>query len=593
MDRFTKHNREWIRGAVLLTMLVSLFFGQSQVWAQTQQSALTVTPDISEGNDFATRILGQPWDMSTAPYPDFQEVFTQVDPASFHASNGQWTFTTNAYGSTVMIHSFGTPPPPPTQKALKMGDSYPIDASKYKLLSYWMCSNRTDPGILFWFMKPSWTDQVQHAGAGKTIQGCKLYVFNLSDNSAWKGYPVGLRIDPVLNSGITLTLGWVRLTTIDLQNPVTISWSGGSSTGSMSIYIGTTCDAQSGTLVGSTSASSGKFTWGASLIPNGSAFTPYPLPESFEPGQYKVITLDSASGTSMCSDLTIHKAPILQFQKPSYFSGPDYATNVVGNSWGMDGQGDIESAYDISKISFADGIMTAITGGTGDPEIFFKVTQPIDTVKYHYVTFRMAIDGTRDVGQGSVERFLWWTGNPSLENYGTTDAQIIYEGWQTYSFDLSQAYMASGPGWTGVKNAFRFDPHEFPASRTVHLDYVTLTGDDTVPKGSMFPIVYQIKTASQASITFYRDTDKNPANGRIEIGKSASAQAQQAAASRANPLYLPLLFNGYPRELNLLTGDTWNWDTSSVPSGKYYISADVSDGWTTTTWVSDTPVVIQ
>ncbi|MDD5367617.1 MAG: hypothetical protein PHQ40_00910 [Anaerolineaceae bacterium] len=577
----------------LIILLASPLLKQNIVQADMGVAAVNGS-DVSEGDDFATRILGQPWDMTASPYPDFQAVFGGVDRNSFAASGGEWSFTTATNDPTMMMHSFGIAG---TQKVLKLGDSYPINAGKYKLLSYWLCSSQpNEDTMVYWFMKQSWTDQMYSSHPGHridTVNGCKLYVINLANFPNWTGSPVGLRIDPVMHAGINLRLGWVRLTTINTNNTVNISWSGAKSTSKMYVYVAKNCSLTESTLVGIADASKGSFNWGSTLIDNGSPFTPYPLPESFEPGLYKVFSLENNGGTPTCSDLTIHKAPILEFQKPGFTSGPDYATDVVGNSWGMDGPQDLSDTYDLYNANFNNGIYTATSGSSGDPRIDLMVPKPIDTAKYKYATFRMYLEGIRDVGRGWVERFLWWAGTPDLSNFGTTSDMIVYEGWHTYSIDLTQAPMASGPGWSGLKDAFRLDPHEVPAPLTLHLDYVTLTGDETINRGDIYPITYKVNVSGPVSITFFTDNDKNPTNGRTEIGRTTASQAAQAVMISSKGVYLPLIMNRFPNELNLVTGTLWNWNTSGTVPGMYFISADISDGSTTTTWYSNLSVTVR
>ena len=46
---------------------------------------------ISEGDDFATRVLGFPWDMNGDPYPDYPTTFTNFDRGTFSASGDVWS----------------------------------------------------------------------------------------------------------------------------------------------------------------------------------------------------------------------------------------------------------------------------------------------------------------------------------------------------------------------------------------------------------------------------------------------------------------------------------------------------------------------
>ncbi len=121
-----------------------------------------------------------------------------------------------------------------------------------------------------------------------------------------------------------------------------------------------------------------------------------------------------------------------------------------------------------------------------------------------------------------------------------------------------------------------------------HLDYMTLTGDEVVRRGTSFPIKYQLTGSPQARVTFYYDTDKNPSTGRTLIGSTVSPGRFRG--------YLPLVTRGSvapPPEIDLYANSrTFTWATNAVPDGTYYISADAQDGGNTTTWYSETPVIV-
>jgi len=54
-------------------------------------------------------------------------------------------------------------------------------------------------------------------------------------------------------------------------------------------------------------------------------------------------------------------------------------------------------------------------------------------------------------------------------------------------------------------------------------------------------------------------------------------------------VYLPLAFKNYGAS----TSDYgYSWDTSVVSAGTYYLWVEITDGYNTTRWVSESPVVI-
>lgn len=568
--------------------------------------ALGVTV-AQEGDDFATRVLGMPWDMSTDPYPDFPTVFDNVDRTSFSVSNGLWNFTTTNNDPNVwlLFPNLAT-----TQHVLTMGDRFPIVAAKYKLLSFRLCSSANEQVNVYWYDAPL-TNPVTPSGIShfiNTSAGCRVYAIELPQvntfQGTWSGNLMGFRLDPgVLNSSLTVQLDWVRLTTVNTAtNVVPITWADVPSGNTLYFYLNDTCSATNAMLIGTTprnGQAAGTFNWGSALASNPTASWPaferYPLPESFEPGNYRVLMQVDGAGSPICAPLplTIHQAPRLSFQKPSFYSGPDYATEIIGNPWGMNEIQDIGYTFDMASANVSTGIYNATTGATGDSQLHLNFTAPLDASKYKYLTFRWYMEGAQDIALGWVHRVLWWYAGPGVDNV-TTEDMVLYEGWHTYSFDLSQAIIdptTPSGSWTGFPTVFRLDPHEMPQAATFHVDFVTLTGDEKVTAGAPFRIAYQTTPSAGPTVTFYRDTDRNSSNG----GRVALTQYTPPAISPVGPnaLYLPTMLRNYSPELNLLTGNSWMWDTTGVPAGTYYISADVNDGVMTTTWYSELPVIVQ
>jgi hypothetical protein len=568
--------RDARRGYLLAAMIYCL-----PILVNAQSLSIPASAVVKEGDDYATRVIGQPWDMSVGPYPDFTTVLgPNINRSSFSVANGIWSFTT-ANNDPAM---FMVPPSiQSTQMVLKLGDRYPVNTSKYRLLTFRMFSNANTGANVYWFY-----DQAPHdtstLGVSQYINvypGWHTYVINLPQmptfQGSWTGSIKGFRLDPASppeNTTISLQFDWIRLTSIDTSNVLPISWSGVNPSATVYFYVNNSCSASGATLIGTrTGASSGTFNWGAVLEPNGSLATPYPLPESFQPGQYSVFMLVNNTGQPICAGntLRVHKAPLLEFQKPSFFSGPDYATERAGDPWGMSNVQDISQTFNLINQTFTNGIFNGTTNGSGDSQVWLNVPTPIDTSRYKYLTFRMRMENT-----GSVMRALWFYNG--VVNAVATDDAVVYEGWHTYSFDLSQALIdpTSTGGWTGTPNNFRIDPEEAPFQVNFNLDFVTLTAEEKNLAGQPFSIYYQPNSTAGNNVTLYYDTDKNPSNGRT--------------IARDYPVAIPPDNNA---ELNLFTGTQRLWRTNGVPSGSYFISADINDGVMTTTWYSEVPVTVQ
>ena len=93
----------------------------------------------------------------------------------------------------------------------------------------------------------------------------------------------------------------------------------------------------------------------------------------------------------------------------------------------------------------------------------------IDTNKYHILTFKSGIAGTYSYNDGSIARVVWKREDESVENV-SRDIVIKHfpDRWLMNEIvvDLKTILLEAGagspshPGWTGLVNAFRIDPHE-------------------------------------------------------------------------------------------------------------------------------------
>ena len=179
--------------------------------------------------------------------------------------------------------------------------------------------------------------------------------------------------------------------------------------------------------------------------------------------------------------------PQLAITSPSFISGPDYATTVVGNSWDMDDAADVTTQYNTWRKLQRRVYNATNTNGNFDPAVVLHVTTPIDTSRFKYVTYRMkSMDKIRYRAARSRASF---GGRPSQQQASSND-NVVYEGFQTVSFDLNKIKLEAGsPIWAAsTPKVFRLDPHEFTTPRTFHLDYVMLTGIPLPAPVSIFAI---------------------------------------------------------------------------------------------------------
>ncbi len=196
----------------------------------------------------------------------------------------------------------------------------------------------------------------------------------------------------------------------------------------------------------------------------------------------------------------------------------------------------------------------------------------IDTNKYHILTFKSGIAGTYSYNDGSIARVVWKREDESVENV-SRDIVIKHfpDRWLMNEIvvDLKTILLEAGagspshPGWTGLVNAFRIDPHEFGDGRGFFIDDVRLATDLTA--NTSVNLEWALADGNSGlQVNLYRDNDSSG-------------------------------FDGVPIVTNLAasTGTgSYTWNTAAVPTGKYWVYATVTDGVNSNQAYSAGPVVI-
>jgi hypothetical protein len=271
---------------------------------------------------------------------------------------------------------------------------------------------------------------------------------------------------------------------------------------------------------------------------------------------------------------------------PSFTSGPDYATTMVGNPWDMSDAADVAVAHNFTGISYTNGIFTG-TSTNDDPGLTLNVQTPIDPARFYYATVRMRDRGPQDILRGSVGR-LHWSLTPNFPaTYSTTWSWIIYEDWRTVTFDLRTAQIEpvsrGGPWNNGTKTIFRLDPHEFPQARTIDVDDVKLTGNDRASTTFTIRFTSADMDNDTPALSFFYDTNRAGQDGtRITCAGSGTNPSHVGR----NRVYLPVVRSS-------TSAQTCGWDVSKVPNGDYYIYMVANDGLDTAAVYSETPVEVR
>jgi hypothetical protein len=519
--------------------------------------SVTFPTRLAAAPDFATEVLGDPWDMCN-PQDLSPDPAQLIGFSSFSFQTGPC----RAAGTTMPVNgvadsSLSLLHPGLWGHALnpgKNGRNFPIDTAKYQVVSYKVTTDATEDPQIYWMHNPSGHPAGDGLGgrvAPQITPGTRLVVADLAQSpipglSTWASGPVrGFRLDPNSFTAVeNFTLHWVRLTpgpNSQLAAKRTITWTG---SGAATIVVRDNRDGAVFPVVSGLSANS--YVWNYGVL---------------APGSY-TLTVTNSSGSGSAT-FSINNPPSIELTNPSELSGADYATTVLGNPWDMSGAEDVQlTGLDhLTSLSFSGGMLHAINT-TNDPIVTLLYhgnnSVPIDTTRFRYLTYWLQVDGPYDLAQGSVARVIW----DSLLVAGTAAISqdiIVWPGMNRYTIDLATLSTAVDGGlepigapelWTaGAKRYLRLDPHEFPQARSFHVDEVRLTAKPAA--GATFPIQFISNDldGDAATVSLYYDADTNPANGRA------------------------LIASGVPR-----SAGSFVWNTGGVPQGEYFIYAEATDG---------------
>jgi hypothetical protein len=566
------------------------------------QATISVTaPDsggalVSEGDDFFTRVVADRKDMN-----ERLDLRWQVGISNISVGAGVWKGDWAADGM-IYIHYPGLDLG--AANAGPIGAQYPIDTSIYYQLSFRIKSDDNTEYWL-WAYPGLQADGAQFLVKNSVTAGqWQTYSHDLSLIGAWNGLIQGLRIE-MDQAADNVRFDWVRLTDPTTSPTFEITWIGPGS-GTVDIYCDDDANYSNGTIaqIANDETDDGSFTWATAAFP---------------PGEYYIYiehSSDSPGGGDYSDGLlTIVPAPILQFTAPSIFSGDDYATTELNNPWDMDSWDDVLSSgtwewtwhhLDPATVSFG-GQLDATTSGN-DPFIFLLVDfsgTPIDSNRYKYLSWRWYVEGDwvdshdRLLGlNGWLTRFHYFVTYPYDDPLGmnTLNDVIVWEGWNTYTVDLSQpehlddVVPGPGPGWTGLKRGLRFDFLEGSSPSNIHVDWVMLTADPTATAGGTYDIEWTLQANSRPlTVTLRYDDDQDPAAFVGDIATLTPGNGDGTPPTGPYFIYLPLVMRNFP--VSQVT-ESYTWDVPGHLSGAYYIYAELDDGLNVVRWYSGVPLVI-
>jgi hypothetical protein len=576
--------RKWLFLLATMTMLAlaSLLPRTAHIQAESGGDSAPVAAEsivnnvAGEGIDYATTLLGKPWNMSS-----IKDIYNEKTQ-NINSANG---VNRMAIEDGALVGTSTTDDPyfflvwggyDHYQNALdSYGMNTPIDASYFRFLVIRMYLSEVAPfdgGRVFWARDRN----LQEHGMSRPFPlqaGWFTYVVDLATIGVepggipWSGPMQVLRLDPSQRANTHIKIEWVRLVAEEGLPTHEVTWS--EREGRVSLYATRTpAPDRSTPIVADLDAQAGSFSWPAGLLEPGTYYI------------YKIVRVGAEVMESFSDPVLIREAPRAAITAPSRTSGADYATTMLNDPWDMCNSTDISHTNEIETLFFenciayyTDDLTThPTTPPTGDPQLTLRtvaveghVRTPIDTVRYRYLTYRYKENRTKDTLLGSINRFVFWPDIP--QNSTALEAEVTNEGWETYSIDLARTAddPATPSPWTqaGYVGFFRFDPNEFPGERVSgELDYVLLTSQ---PWADQSYVIQWSHTGGDpgATVHIYADNDLDPINGKLFIGQT------------------------------ILNTGAFLWNTSDVPEGDYYIYLEMRDGASATRGqYSNVPVIV-
>lgn len=631
--------------SAVFVFVAGAFFYPLPTSAQGLDVSVSTDP-LPESNDFATFVLGDPWDMNE--FSDISQYLNEsgqrnvvsnplVSNGIFSgksagdvlgnpngAQNG-WFFTLFP-GYETAIHTG------------RAGSKTPIDSSLYKCLYIAMyvespAANSLGPDQyrVFWFGDDRLNSGgapygfttgmplYPEYGASQPVPVWKLYKVDLPNTPLppgvsgilpWNGqrYWQGLRIDPTINANVNFKVDWVRLTSCEPQT----------------IPISFTPDSRINAIwlrpQGST-----YYIRVATNVNGSSGFHSLDV-QGVAPGSYTValgnqFRWDIAESSET---ITINQTPILRFENPALYSGQDYATSA-GNPWDMNSSADY---YNIQCATYGqgDGVLWLNTKPgsqqpsqckgpvlkEADPKVYLNVPQPFNPAEYRYLSFRFKdTNPWQYVAKGTIMRLVWTvqgdSGRPGYECHLVSQDMPYDVGWNTYTIDLWDAFDGSAETWQGECSSLpknwrqsspvlkvRLDPNENITDHSFYqeLDWVRLTKPVTISRGSLYRVqMKQILSAEDIqNLTLFYTSD--PYNAPTQsLAESVSFNPQNTGGGPYK-VYLPLVQSGSSSVPSDPTLVEYFWNTQNVPAGEYYLCAQVTDNLNQTVICSEASVQI-
>jgi hypothetical protein len=599
-------SKNFSRAIFALSIFCLLMTAPADIRADT--SAVITVP---ESNDFATRILNDPWDMN-----QFSDVSRGLNlsgrknfVSDFSLANGVFSGMSTPDNYAWFYTLF-----PGYLNAVmngKVGARFPISTQQYHCLYVRMRvqSPSNDVWYVFWHAPSEDDGRGQAYGMPLHDNGLPndtwgLYSADLATASAFysgwstRAYWQALRIHPTNTPNVRFDVDWARLTDCAPVN-ATIQWAALS--GQTRLWAGIGGAQQKDIPIHTLQAGQTTFAWDT---------------QGLMPGLYSIgVETSNGQMTWLSAQVQVLAMPQARFARPSPETGMALKDAASAQSlWAMTpanlygfacttpsfspGQLHLSTPYPAALPPDCRGVNPPL--GEADARFFLRLPQTLSGADYRYLVFRHYINGPQpEPADGMIGRLIWW-----MQGCVNVSLGIPYDvGWHEYVVDLHDPVMgypedSNGCGKVHWKNSngitsLRFDPNEnWTGNLTPQLTFeqifegLRLTKTDRVQRGQPYDVSLAVSSDSNASYAFYYTTDVN--------NPTQNAATLQNTVVYPRRVFFPALMpnGGQGSALPSAPIPNFVWQTASVQPGEYYLCAVISNAGGRITRCSEAPVQV-
>lgn len=515
-------------------------------------AAAAVPTTVVASADYATEVLGDPWDFSN-PDDALLDGGLDLDDAGptsglrrAEVRDGQLRFSMTSSGYLSPVWG-GYP------GALYLGreagaPERQVDAARFTRLSFHLYASEATPAGVQWFgcegLDPAcWGGQPFLVRPGWNTYNLLLGNAGYGLPQEWEGRMTGLRLALSPSTSTTFALDWMRLhePTPTVEIPKGGQWD---------------VDDDPADNVPERPG------WGRVNCPTDLCDLSF-LP----PGTYRVRDSDTAPHTGPVTVLRRARPVVLD---PDEVGGLEHA---AADPWDFSAPTDVGLMANARMVSL-DGRLVAENDGPvmNDPHVWLPLRSPtIDPRRFHRLTVRSGYAGAFDLrdiaGGGTMGRVVWQYQDDGYRVHQTADL-VTYGGTRTLTVDLSgdvhekDADAGEIRTWgTGEVSGIRWDPNEDRGRRQWYVERIALRADDEA--GTSFDVRWH------------------------DLGYAPGSTARLFAVG-ADGVRTPI-----SSEIVQQPGvNRFRWRTARVAEGRYLIEVDVNGPAGSATSVSTGPVQV-